>query len=101
MDVESRAPWRRLARSLLWAIVLTGCGTIPPSSDPPCASVAPTSQPFPAESSVVQSLQHQLRERDRRIRKLQARLEALKLIDQDRRNRSKVRRSPATITPLE
>jgi TolA-binding protein len=101
MDVESRAPWRRLARNLLWAMVLTGCGTIPPASDPPCASVAPTSQPFPAESSVVQSLQQQLRERDRRIRKLQARLEALKLIDQDRRNRSKVRRPPATITPLE
>ena len=51
-----------------------------------------------AESSeVVQSLQKQVRERDRRIAVLQSKLEALKLIDEDHQSRKRTLKVPATL----
>jgi hypothetical protein len=51
-----------------------------------------------AESSeVVQRLQKQVRERDRRIAVLQSKLEALKLIDEDHQSRKRTLKVPATL----
>lgn len=81
------------------AIALSGCGTLHPLSSPPCASVANKSDPAAVDSSVGQSFQRQIREREKRIAELEAQLDALKVIDQDMEKRRKSSRSPATLTP--
>lgn len=53
------------------------------------------------DSSVVLSLQRQVREREKRIADLESQLEALKVIDQDLDERKKSRRPPASSTPIE
>jgi hypothetical protein len=87
--------WGSLGCALVGAIVLSGCGT--PSATP----AANASDPAAVDSGVVQSLQRQIRERDRRIAELTSQLEVLKLIDQDVEERRKPIRPPATLTPLE
>jgi hypothetical protein len=87
--------WISLGGGLLWAIVLSACGTLP------ATSVDKKSDPAAVESSVVQSLQRQVRERDKRIVELESQLDALKVIDQDMEKRRKSIRSPATLTPVE
>ena len=85
--------WIRLGSGLLWIIALSACGTLS------ATSVDKKSDPAAADSSVVQSLQRQVRERDKRIAELEAQLDALKVIDQDMEQRRKSSRSPATLTP--
>jgi TolA-binding protein len=77
------------------AIVLSACGTAP------ATPVVHRSNQVVEESSVVQSLQKQLRERERRIDELEAQLNILKMIDQDVQVRRKPARTPATLTPSE
>lgn len=74
---------------------LIGCGTTPPPS------VERKSEPVPDLSGTVQSLQKQVRERDKRIEELESQLNALKLIDQDIDKRRRPIRSPATLQPAE
>ncbi len=77
------------------AIVLSACGTAP------ATPVVHRSNQAVEESSVVQSLQKQLREREKRIDELEAQLNILKMIDQDVQVRRKPARTPATLTPSE
>jgi hypothetical protein len=49
---------------------------------------------------VVQVLQKQVRERDRRIAVLRSQLAALKVIDQDHEERKRTLKTPATLLPL-
>lgn len=51
------------------------------------------------QSQLVQALQRQVRERDRRIAVLRSQLDALKLIDQDHEERKRTLRVPATLVP--
>lgn len=87
--------WQWLAIGLLWTIALSGCASSPPPSVP----VANTSSPPAADSDLVQSLQRQIIERDKRIAELESQLEALKMIDLDVDERRKFRLPPATLTP--
>jgi hypothetical protein len=92
----STRDWRRLGSGLLLgAIALSGCGTLCPPS------VANQSDTAGVDSDAVQSLQRQMKERDKRIEELESQLEALKLIDQDMDERKKPIRAPATLTPAE
>ncbi|SPP64155.1 hypothetical protein [Nitrospira lenta] len=75
--------------------VLSACGTAP---------VVPEvhkGEPAALESNVVQALQKQLREREKRIDELESQLDLLKMIDQDAEKRKKPSRLPATLTPIE
>ena len=95
MGVKRQRAWRSLAGGLLGAIALSACGTLP------ATSVDHKSDPAAATSGVVQSLQRQIRERDKRIAELESRLDALKVIDQDMEKRRNVSRPPATLTPAD
>ena len=99
MYVMSRGVWRWLGSSLLCSIALSGCGIFHPSSSPPCVSVANKSYPPAVDSGVVQSLQRQIGERDKRIAELTSQLDILKVIDQDMNERRKSARPPAILTP--
>lgn len=92
-----------LGSGVLLAIVLSACGTAPASlpATPPATPVVHRSDPVAGESSVVQSLQKQLREREKRIDELESQLNILKMIDQDVQVRRKPARTPATLTPGE
>ncbi len=92
-SVSGRRAWSGLGGSLLLAITLSACGTLP------ATSVANKSDPAAVDSSVVQSLQRQVQERDKRIAELESQLDALKVIDQDVEKRRKSSRLPATLTP--
>ena len=85
--------WSSLGGSLFVAITLSACGTLP------ATSVNKKSDPAAVDSSVVQSLQRQIREREKRIADLESQLDVLKTIDQDMEKRRKSSRSPATLTP--
>ena len=98
MSVMRKGAWRSLGIGLLWAIALSGCGILHPSSSPPAASVANTGDPA-VDSGLVQSLQRQIRERNKRIAELMSQLDALKVIDQDMQERRTSSRQPATLTP--
>ena len=52
------------------------------------------------QPGVVQVLQKQVRERDRRIAILRSQLDALKLIDQDHEDRKRTLKMPATLLPM-
>ena len=75
------------------ALTLSACGTLS------ATSVNKKSDPAAVDSSVVQSFQRQIREREKRIAELEAQLDALKVIDQDLEKRRKSSRPPATLTP--
>jgi len=77
------------------SVVLSACGTVPPTP------VRQKNDPVVDLSSKVQSLQRQLRERDKRIAELESQLEALKLIDQDYERQKKPLQTPATQTPIQ
>jgi TolA-binding protein len=98
MSVMHKGAWRSLGIGLLWAIALSGCGILHPSSSPPAASMANNNDPA-VDSGLVQSLQRQIRERNKRIEELTSQLDALKVIDQDMEERRKSSRQPATLTP--
>ena len=95
MRVMCKRTWISLGGGLLWAITLSACGTLP------ATSVCKQSDPSALDSSVVQSLNRQVREREKRIAELEAQLDALKVIDQDVEKRSKSSRPPATLTPVD
>ena len=79
--------------SLCLALILGACGVLPASTADKKRDQAVV------DSSVVQSLQRQIKEREKRIAELEAQLDALKVIDQDMEQRRKSSRSPATLTP--
>ena len=54
-----------------------------------------------SQSAIMQSLQKQVQERDRRIAYLRAQLDALKVIDQEQLDRRKVRPSVSVVPKLE
>lgn len=103
MSLWRRKIWSNLAGGVMVAVALSACGTAPatPQATPPATPVVHRSNPAATESSVVQSLQKQLREREKRIDELQSQLNILKMIDQDAEVRRKPARNPATLMPSE
>lgn len=97
MNPVFRTIWGSLGGAVLLSITLSACGTVPPA---PVAAVHRNDPPA-GESSVVQSLHRQLRERDKRIDELESQLNVLKLIDQDVETRKKPSRPPVTLRPIE
>ena len=102
MSVMRKKAWSSLGFGLLLAITLSSCGT------PPAPSGAKTGEPTAVDAELVrslhklvQSLHRQIRARDKRIAELTSQMEALKVIDQDMKNRRKSSRSPATLTPID
>lgn len=95
MSVIGRRAWISLGGSLSLAVALASCGTLPVSS------ADKKSDRAVVDASVVQSLQRQIKEREKRIAQLEAQLEALKVIDQDMEKRRQFSRPPATLTPIE
>ncbi len=77
------------------AVALSSCGTLP------FGSTDKKSDRTAVDSSLVQSLQRQIRDREKRIAELEAQLDALKVIDQDMEKRRQPGRPPATLTPIE
>ena len=73
---------------------LSACGTMSPSEHLPQVSDSSRVEPMGAQSAVVQSLQRQVRERDRRIAELTFQLEALKTIDREAEARRQQGRFP-------
>jgi len=94
MSLLSRKIWSSLGGAVIVAAGLSACGT------PPSTSVEHKSDPAAVLSGKVQSLQRQIRERDRRIEELESQLDALKLIEQDFEKQRKPIRPPATLTPM-
>lgn len=95
MNLADRTVRGSLGSALFLSIALSACGTTP------AAAVKHRSEVPPGESSVVQALQRQLRDREKRIEELESQLNVLKLIDQDVEKQKKPNRPPATLTPLE
>ena len=95
MSVIRRRAWISLGGSLCLAIALGSCGTLPVSS------ADKKSNRTAVDASVVQSLQRQIRDREKRIAELEAQLDTLKVIDQDMEKRRQPGRPPATLTPIE
>lgn len=92
--------WGSLGGAVLLSITLSACGTVPPVPPAPVAAVHRNDPPA-GESSAVQSLQRQLRERDKRIGELESQLNVLKLIDQDVEKRKKPSRPLGSLRPVE
>lgn len=78
-----------MGTGLVMASILNACGT----GKPPVPSVE--------QSELVESLQKQIRERDKRIEDLESQLNALKVIDQDLEKRRRPARPPATLAPIQ
>ena len=95
MGVKRRSAWISLGGSLCLALTLGSCGTLP------LTSADKKSDRPGVDSGVVQSLQRQVREREKRIAELESQLDALKMIDQDMQKRRQSSRPPATLTPIE
>lgn len=79
---------------MILAVSLNACGTTP------ATPVEHKSDPAAVWSGKVQSLQRQIRERDKRIEELESQLDALKLIEQDFEKQRHPIRPPATLTPV-
>ena len=93
--------WVAFIVSALVLTAFSACGTMPPSEHLPQASDSRSSRVEPmvaqlAQSAVLQSLQRQVRERDRRIAELTFQLEALKTIDREAEARRQQGRFPGT-----
>ena len=95
MSVIGRRAWISLGGSLCLAVALGSCGTLSVSS------VDKKNGRAAVDASVVQSLQRQIKDREKRIAELEAQLDALKVIDQDMEKRRQSSRPPATLTPIE
>ena len=93
-DARKRA-WSSLGFGLFGVIALSACGTLPTTT------VDKKSDPAGVDSGVVQSLQRQIREREKRIAELESQLDALKVIDADMEKQRKSNRPPATLTPVD
>ncbi|MEP6959136.1 MAG: hypothetical protein ABI980_10450 [Nitrospirota bacterium] len=77
------------------ALVLSACST----SSPPSALVKHKPDLAAPNAVLVQSLQRQIKERDKHIAELNSRLDAMKVIDQDLEKRRRLSRPPATVIP--
>ena len=95
MDVMQQRAWSSLGGGVLVAIVLSACGTLP------ATPMKHKADPDAASSGVVQSLQRQIKERDKYIAELESRLDAMKVIDQDIEKRRNFSRPPPTLTPAD
>jgi Tfp pilus assembly protein PilN len=95
MGMMRQRVWSGLGGGVLVAIVLSACGT------PPATSIKHKTDPDAAGLGIVQSLQKQIKERDKYIAELESRLDALKIIDQDIEKRRSFNRPPATLTPTD
>ena len=95
MHVIRRRAWIALGGNLCLVVILGACGILPVST------VDKKRDPVVVDSSVVQSLHRQIKEREKRIVEIDAPLDALKLIDQDMEKRRQSGRPPATSTPIE
>ena len=80
---------------LLCAVALSAC------SSQPATPVKHKSNPSAVDSTVVQSLQRQIMEQEKRIAELESQLDTLKVIDQDLAKRRRPSRPPSTLTPIE
>ena len=95
MSVMRQRVWDSLGCGLVMTIVLSACGT---SS---VTSVKHKPDSDAASSAVVQSLQRQIKERDKYIAELESQLDALKVIDQDIEKRRNLIRPPAASPPAD
>lgn len=95
MSVILKRAWISLGGSLCLAVALGSCGVLPVS--PPDKK----SDRAAVDASVVQSLQRQIRDREKRIAELEAQLDALKVIDRDMEKQRQSSRPPTTLTPIE
>jgi len=95
MCIWHRKIWGSLGGAVILAITLSACRTAPTTA------VEHKTDTAPEESGLVQSLQRQIRERDKRIEDLESQLNALKVIDQDLENRRRSARPPATLMPTQ
>lgn len=95
MSVIGSRAWISLGGSLCVAVAVGACGILP------FGSTDKKSDRVTVDASVVQSLQRQIKDREKRIAELEAQLDALKLIDQDIEKRRQPSRPPATLTPIE
>lgn len=80
-----------LIAALIVPLAFSACRTAP------VAPVERKKEPAVDVSDKMQSLERQLRERDKRIEELESQLEALKLIDQEHEKQRKPIRPPATL----
>ena len=94
MSILSRKIWTSPGGAVILAVALSACGT------PPATSVEHKNDPAAVLSGKVQSLQRQIRERDKRIEELESQLNALKLIEQDFEKQRNPIRPPATLVPI-
>ena len=92
--IRQRA-WTFLGVALFGVFIFSSCDTRP------AARIERTPELVVPHSRVVQSLQKQIREKDKYIAELESRLDALKIIDQDIEKRRNVSRPPATLTPAD
>ena len=81
--------------TMLALTALSGC-TAMPASEHMARSIGGRAEPAGAQPAVVQGLQRQIRERDRRIAELSFQLEALKKIEQETESRRQQGRFPVS-----
>lgn len=77
MKQQNRNRWTVLGSALTIFVLLSACATVPTSP------MKHKRMYVADQSGKMQSLQKQIREKNRRIEELESQLEALKLIDQD------------------
>jgi hypothetical protein len=94
-DTKARDMRVGVVISALALTAFSACGTLSPSERLPQVSDSGRVEPMGAQSA-VQSLQRQVRERDRRIAELTFQLEALKTIDREAEARRHQGRFPGT-----
>ena len=84
-----------LIGAVILPAALSACRTAPATTAEPKRESAVDT------SGKVQALQRQIQERDKRIEELEAQLDALKLIDQDREKQRKPLRAPTSVEPIQ
>ena len=95
MAIIRQRVWSFLGVAWLGVFTFISCDTRP------AAHIERTPELVVPHSRLVQSLQKQIREKDKYIAELESRLDALKIIDQDIEKRRNVSRPPAMLTPAE
>ena len=95
MAIIRQRVWSFLGVAWLGVFTFISCDTRP------AAHIERTHELVVPHSRLVQSLQKQIREKDKYIAELESRLDALKIIDQDIEKRRNLSRPPATLTPAD
>lgn len=89
-----RMSWSVLSSTVIVSVLLSACGIAPATPVKQKCDVV-------ADCSIkVQSLERQVRERDKRIEELESKLEALKVIDQDYEKQTQPLQLPPTLAPI-